>query len=348
MQMGRWFGYRPGYEDLQRIWLANDDPYTLARWFRELAFVEDEIRDQLHLYSREGLSPLDIAVKIRKIPGMAITAAAKARSAVQAQLSYSESRVQTILFDKDKEVQSSNLRALQTFLTDVGVEAFKGNGEGWPVAKGVSHSLITDFLTAYNFHPDSRQLQAQPINSYINALVAEGELLDWNVAVYSNARQSAKDVDLIPGISVRAATRAPLVAEKDRIDIKTLISVGDMVADNTQLKDQAKAADGGLLKQSTLHLLRKQDQQTRGVPLLGIYLIDKDSQPDNASKGIRKPLDAHENLVGLYIVFPEAQSYKGVDYFMANIADRAELEELDPESDLPTLDETDSENLRVE
>ncbi|MDT1827765.1 hypothetical protein FPK45_22360, partial [Acinetobacter baumannii] len=22
LQMGRWFGYRPGYEDLQRIWLA--------------------------------------------------------------------------------------------------------------------------------------------------------------------------------------------------------------------------------------------------------------------------------------------------------------------------------------
>lgn len=348
MQMGRWFGYRPGYEDLQRIWLANEDPYSLGRWFRELAFVEDEIRDQLHVYSREGLTPLEIAVKIRKIPGMAITAAAKQRSAVLAQLSYSESRVQTILFDESEHVQKSNLEALSQFVQAIGEESFVDNSEGWPVAKSVSHTDISSFLSTYTFHGDSRQLQSEPINKYIKNLAAEGELLSWNIAIYSNNRQAAKQVAISPKINVRAATRAPLSSEKSRIDIKTLISVGDMVADNPELKNQAKAQDGGLLKQSTLHLLRKRDVSTQGVPLLGIYLIDRDSVPENAAKGLRKPLGAKHDLVGLFIVFPEAKSYKGAEYHMANIADRAELEEVDSESDLTTLDETDSENLRGE
>ncbi len=32
MQMGRWFGYRPGYEDLTRIYTTAE----LAGWFSEL------------------------------------------------------------------------------------------------------------------------------------------------------------------------------------------------------------------------------------------------------------------------------------------------------------------------
>ena len=40
MQMGRWFGYRRGYEDLPRIWM----PADLEQHFKDLATVEHEIR----------------------------------------------------------------------------------------------------------------------------------------------------------------------------------------------------------------------------------------------------------------------------------------------------------------
>lgn len=43
MQMGRWFGYRPGYRHLVRIWTTQ----TLLDWFRELNQVERSLRDEL-------------------------------------------------------------------------------------------------------------------------------------------------------------------------------------------------------------------------------------------------------------------------------------------------------------
>ncbi|GAA3739222.1 hypothetical protein HDA32_005194 [Spinactinospora alkalitolerans] len=52
--MGRWFGYRPGYEDLPRIFM----PEERRRWFTHLATVEAEMRREIdrHLTERGTLS----------------------------------------------------------------------------------------------------------------------------------------------------------------------------------------------------------------------------------------------------------------------------------------------------
>lgn len=39
LQMGRWFGYRPGYEDLPRIWMTHE----LKNQFYDLATVEADV-----------------------------------------------------------------------------------------------------------------------------------------------------------------------------------------------------------------------------------------------------------------------------------------------------------------
>src|SRR5205085_7867326 len=46
LQMGRWFGYRPGYMDLPRIWMTVD----LEEEFFFLATVEAEMRTDVELY----------------------------------------------------------------------------------------------------------------------------------------------------------------------------------------------------------------------------------------------------------------------------------------------------------
>ena len=58
MQMGRWFGFREGYADLTRI----DTTEQLEQWFRDLAMVELEVRDDIARYDHEGLTPLEFGV----------------------------------------------------------------------------------------------------------------------------------------------------------------------------------------------------------------------------------------------------------------------------------------------
>lgn len=61
MQMGRWFGYRPGYRHLLRVWTTDE----LLSWFRELDQVEQELREELVWMQDEGLSPRQYGPRIR-------------------------------------------------------------------------------------------------------------------------------------------------------------------------------------------------------------------------------------------------------------------------------------------
>ena len=99
LQMGRWFGYRRRYEDLPRIWM----PDVLRLRFRALAGIEQEIRDDIEQYRRQQLTPMHIAVRIRAIPGMAITAANRMRAARRCAVSYWGTHRQTFRFDHRDE-----------------------------------------------------------------------------------------------------------------------------------------------------------------------------------------------------------------------------------------------------
>src|SRR5450755_2807986 len=45
MQMGRWFGYRPGYEDLCRVWM----PEEAEGWYAHIADSIEELREELRV-----------------------------------------------------------------------------------------------------------------------------------------------------------------------------------------------------------------------------------------------------------------------------------------------------------
>ncbi|NBB12534.1 Z1 domain-containing protein [Pseudomonas sp. SLFW] len=78
LQMGRWFGYRPGYAELCRIHATKD----MLGDFREVSESVEELRDDLVRMERMGLTPDQFGLKVRQSPtGIAITAANKMRAA---------------------------------------------------------------------------------------------------------------------------------------------------------------------------------------------------------------------------------------------------------------------------
>jgi hypothetical protein len=347
MQMGRWFGYRPRYADLQRIWMANDPPRRTAYWFKELSLVEEEIRQQIEIYAREGRSPSELGIKIKNLPGMAITAAAKMKSAMIAQIGFGSTRHQTILFRHEIEAQTLNQELVKNFVADVGHDKFLNNGEGGLVALGLSSELIIKFLSDYQMHPDTRTMKSDLVNKYIENLNSEGELKTWNVALYSN-QKGAKEFDLGSGLKVRMANRSKLPGDSETLNIKTLISLGDMVADKPSLKEKVRGSlkEGEKVSEATLRSAREHDPETKGVGLLGIYVIDKDSVPANVNPEKRVPLNSELDLVGIYLVFPDTKSEFNVDYVSPNIKpEEVDFEDID---EIPEEDDGDEELEKAE
>src|SRR5699024_7641296 len=65
LQMGRWFGFRPGYADLVRVWMG---PGLLDE-YAHLASVERQLRDEVEEMEKEGRTPREFAIKVRSHPG---------------------------------------------------------------------------------------------------------------------------------------------------------------------------------------------------------------------------------------------------------------------------------------
>ena len=71
MQMGRWFGYRPGYEDLCRIWM----PEAAQGWYEHIAESIEELRGEFRSMEASNATPEEFGLKVRSHPDTLIVTA---------------------------------------------------------------------------------------------------------------------------------------------------------------------------------------------------------------------------------------------------------------------------------
>jgi hypothetical protein len=360
LQMGRWFGYRKGYEDLVRVWMTTE----LREWFVALATVEAEIREEIDTYAKEGMKPSQLPVRIRSHPQMTITAAAKMRSAVKVNVSYSGTKVQTILFnDEDKSWLDTNIEATAAL---VAAARAAGHTEDELPSKnmrgfsGISNDLILDFLTDYKVHEDARTIQTDTVREYIRTQADKGALDSWNVVFVE--RQNAPVSDLSLGLDepLKLLQRRKMVASSKNgvANLKAISSRWDRFADLDYTKKSIVDSHGlsseAQVRDHHLRDLRRKRGLDK-VGLLAIYAINKDSDiteesgsevigvPDHGDptkpKSERVPLKAANHLIGISLMFPEARDLSDtVDYYSARV-DPDEVE--DVEAELAAADDLD-------
>lgn len=305
LQMGRWFGFRPGYEDLPRIWM----PEPLKLKFRELASIEQEIRDDIKQYRLCELTPMEIAVRIRSIPGMAITAANKMRVARRCALSYWGTHRQTFRFEHQNIAQlRSNWGAAAELISRADAlqlrdeDAAAVNRKVW---REVPKSSIQRFLETYEPHETHADLNRQMLLPFIAG--PDPRLSSWNLAIVEPKTGDESIEALGSAGKVGIVKRSKLDATGDA-DIKALMSKQDILFDCLDIS----SGDGGWdqLKQLRSEVLG-------AVPLLLIYVIDRNSSPANTGSTLRKALNADHDVLAYGIVFPglvtESGSYVSVE-----------------------------------
>ncbi|MDO9486379.1 MAG: Z1 domain-containing protein [Actinomycetota bacterium] len=297
LQMGRWFGYRPGYGDLPRIWTTKQ----LADEFEFLADVEDSIRTEIERYQTvDGASPLNLPVRIALHPRMQATAKAKMYFAVKGDPSYSAQRPQTTYFDdRDEEVIDENQSAVRSLIESVkALDIVEDQQVGRVVLHDVPVQLINAFVESYRFHEDS-EINSKLIAKYIEGQRAAGVLESWNVAVIG-VRNPTRTIPLGLELPSALITRSKLKRSSGptRAVIGTLMSKPDRVAD---------LIPAAAVRPSTTDRELQDLRDADGRGLLVIYPIDKNSQPKAGARG-RVALDSHGDLIGVAFCFPSAKS----------------------------------------
>ncbi|MCK9538033.1 MAG: Z1 domain-containing protein [Dokdonella sp.] len=317
LQMGRWFGYRPGYEDLPRIWMPSD----LKLRFRALATVEQEIRADIEQYRLRDLTPMDLAVRIRAIPGMAITAANKMRAARRCAVSYWGTHRQTFRFaHRDRTLLERNWGAGGELVSRVEALGLRDRGGGGrKLWRNVPKSSIRRFLVSYSIEPSHADLQPSMLLPFIDG--AGPRLSTWNVGIVESGRGRDSDSPLGTIGSVRTVNRARLRGANGVADVKALMSRSDVVFDcDAQVGSNGSWEE---LKSARLDALGN-------VPLLLLYAIARESRPERESKA-REPLDAVRDVLGIGIVFPgsitEGGNFVSVDIQPPSAEELAAIEE---------------------
>ena len=116
MQMGRWFGYRPGYVDLCRLYLTPD----LEMWFQHVANASEELRGRLDHMAMIGATPEQYGLRIQSHEILLVTAPNKMRHAREFQVSFQgEAKIQTIFFS-DERPNRQNAERVCALLAQLG------------------------------------------------------------------------------------------------------------------------------------------------------------------------------------------------------------------------------------
>lgn len=118
LQMGRWFGYRNGYEDLVRVWL----PEEISSDFRYVGTAVSELRQQVAAMRDRNETPLEFGLAVRKHPAsLLITARNKMRSSQQVtgSISLSDKIMETRYLLREKEMVRTNREAMGRFIESV-------------------------------------------------------------------------------------------------------------------------------------------------------------------------------------------------------------------------------------
>lgn len=326
MQMGRWFGYRPSYLDLGRLYTSGE----LVEWFEHIADASEELREEFDLMAASGATPRDYGLKVQSHPVLMVTSSIKMRTARVLELSFSGGLSETINFHRQGAILERNLETARRLVSSLGaseIDPRRRRNDSEHVWKGhlwndVSAADVLGFLEGYRSHPEARKANGLLLAEFIRSLVLGGELTRWTVALIGGGE--GQTVSFGGGVSVDMLVRGPHGQHADRYSIRRLMSPRDEAIDLDEATWSAALAEtrrafhadpgrNGVRQEPDTPngpAIRKVRPRERGV--LFLYAID----PVKSEWSDATELPP---VVGFAVSFPASDSGVRVKYKVNNI-----------------------------
>lgn len=281
MQMGRWFGYRPGYEDVCRVWMSPD----AAGWYEHIAEAIEELRDELREMESAGLTPEDFGLKVRSHPAnLIVTARNKMGSAenVPVKVGLSNAFIETYALVADAAKRTKNIEAAKVLveLASANRRVKEVESGGSVVLRNVPAVMVKQFLASWENHEKSPATNSGPVIEYINRRNPD-ELLEWDVAIVGVEKETSRQSTVL-GRSIRCQSRSVgTLTNSDCIWITSNYRVASRGAERFGLSaaeiTEAEAwwqseVDAGR-KKATKNVPDLAYRRQRGKPLLLLHLL---------------------------------------------------------------------------
>ena len=347
MQMGRWFGYRPRYTHLCRVFA----PASIISNFRKITLATEELRLDFSRMIYLNKTPREYGLRIREPRGdLMVTALNKRRSGMTIRIHFAESLISSLdIKESDLLENYSSFKKLVQALNSLNsqgiVKVISGPNRMW---KEVDWANVEPFLAGYNAITNAC-LDRSPttgtslLRDYIDSVAIRGDLTKWTVAIVGSG-SGAKGVDCIDP-DFRTVSRNRLMKKltgdepenPGRVAFRGVALGGDEAIDltDTQRSDADRDWQQCGKQVSRASFYRAARPSTHG--LLLIYPITPTHQQDKHYQWKDR-----DPLIGIAVSLPPSQYDTGCNYvcnrqkkreLFGDFADDQERDEIETEAD---------------
>lgn len=319
MQMGRWFGYRPGYVDLCRLYTTNQ----IFEWFNHITMATEEMRNDFDEMTATHQRPKDFRLKVRNHHGLlTITSLNKLYFSEDIEISFSGENPQTYCLLKTKSAIENNFNALKALISTIGLPT-KENRIATNKGKirylfypNTSIDALCSFIDSYKIEQPS--INNATLSEYIKTQSKAKKIKVWSICIVSNTDEK---VFINRYESNPDESRTP----KDDTNTYNLIGHGEIITLGCSVRNQPKNGRFGehyTISKNQIDDLKdrqvdlevktnitnekiKAQRATEKKGLLLIYSLDERGTP-NVNNGIP--------IVGYSLHFPRIEDEIKVSY----------------------------------
>lgn len=339
MQMGRWFGYRRGYEDLFRIWTHK----ASAEWYAEISKATEELKADMRLMNENKMRPRDFGIRVKNdADDLQITAANKMRNSKDEQLvkSYFGNIIETPYLVYNPVLQKKNYQKIVSFIETLVYEGLTfdrqqvSHGKGRYMIQGVPKSRIANLITDLDISKYNGHFKPSQISDFITT--CDDSCLELFDITVIEGTKSDKKIE-IASKEITTIFRGGCTAsvEENRLNIGRrgklggpgdgitgIVDTADMTAEEIMeaakarfRTDYKKEKKKDFSEASTYPGLTWFRYVKNRRPLLIIYFVDIEGQ-ENQHNVFEKLDTEMEGLpsVGLAIGFPENENASAFEY----------------------------------
>lgn len=294
MQMGRWFGYRPGYEDLCRVWM----PEAAEGWYAHVTESIDELREELRKMEAANATPEQFGLKVRSHPDtLIVTARNKMGSGERMVVSIGLAKrfVETSILKHDTD----NLEPAQHLADGIREQGLSLSDKnlitGGYLVSNAPVSLVDRFLAEFRNHPASMLTDSGPIRRYIDER-KDDELAKWDILFTSLKQADSKTlINTSLGIKIACQRRTKgtkstdlilYVSDKQRVSSRGIERTGltDVEKLEAERKFRADPANKDKPENFKFNYPDRVYRAERKRPLLIVHLLAIGGDGEDLSK----------------------------------------------------------------
>lgn len=329
LQMGRWFGYRPNYEDLFKIWMSEE----AVDWYGYITRAANELKGEIAKMKLANQTPMEFGLKVRQDPNSLIaTARNKMRSAKQIKrpVSVTGKLLETPRLKANLEILKSNELVFKDFVDNLASVGVRDLGEKPYYWRGVPKEYVVQLLLDFETHPWHLAFQGRALSEYIDEKMDDSP---WDVALITDGEGKAYAPGLKYGdktLAVRATEKRKVISKDKMIQISgTKVKVGSGGCTKVGLsqaeleiaEQRFREKNGNKHMSDSAYLIKERK------PLLMLHIIETDLLKDESTNH-----DVPDYLFALGVGFPGEKTLLTANY-MVNMVELKNWMDPDEEDD---------------